>query len=152
MTIRTATLQFSIWRCHGWSPIICIAGTCARSTCVSPQGDSSEHAPQFPFPRFFLHDVLRKKLAYPKLKRAVIELDARFAADVILVEDRASGTQLFQELIAAGCARATRVSPQGDKVMRMPRWREWAERGTSSRPIELRSRRREAGIRRVVTA
>jgi predicted phage terminase large subunit-like protein len=38
---------------------------------------------------------------------------------VILVEDRASGTQLFQELIAAGCAHATHVSPQGDKVMRM---------------------------------
>ena len=49
----------------------------------------------------------------------MIELDARFAADVILIEDRASGTQLFQELIAAGCAHATRVSPQGDKVMRM---------------------------------
>ncbi len=74
---------------------------------------------QFPFPEFYLLDVLRKKLAYPDLKRAVIELDARFAADVILVEDRASGTQLFQELIAAGCAHATRVSPQGDKVMRM---------------------------------
>ncbi len=70
-------------------------------------------------PEFYLIDVLRKKLAYPDLKRAVIELDARFAADVILVEDRASGTQLFQELIAAGCAHATRVSPQGDKVMRM---------------------------------
>ncbi len=49
----------------------------------------------------------------------MIALDARFAPDVILIEDRASGTQLFQELIAAGCARATRVSPQGDKVMRM---------------------------------
>ena len=49
----------------------------------------------------------------------MIECDQRFAPDVILIEDRASGTQLVQELIAAGCAHATRVSPQGDKVMRM---------------------------------
>ncbi len=68
---------------------------------------------------FYLIDVLRKKLAYPDLKRAVTELDARFAPDVILIEDRASGTQLVQELIAAGCAHARRVSPQGDKVTRM---------------------------------
>ena len=33
--------------------------------------------------------------------------------------DRASGTQLIQELIAAGCSRATRFSPAGDKVMRV---------------------------------
>ena len=69
--------------------------------------------------RSSINDLLRKKLAYPDLKRAVMELDGRFAPDVILVEDRASGTQFVQELIATGCAHATRVSPQGDKVMRM---------------------------------
>ena len=38
---------------------------------------------------------------------------------VALIEDRASGTQLMQELIAAGCSRATRYAPEGDKVMRL---------------------------------
>ncbi len=68
---------------------------------------------------FYLLDVLRKRLAYPDLKRAVIECGARFSPNAILIEDRASGTQLVQELIAARCSRVTRVSPQGDKVMRM---------------------------------
>ncbi len=70
-------------------------------------------------PNFYLIDVLRKKLTFPELKRAVIDQDARFSPQTILIEDRASGTQLFQELIAAGCSRATRFSPSGDKVMRL---------------------------------
>ncbi len=49
----------------------------------------------------------------------MIACNQRFVPDVILTEDRASGTQLVQELIAAGCAHATHVSPQGDKVTRM---------------------------------
>ncbi len=69
--------------------------------------------------KFYLLNVLRKKLSYPDLKRAVIEEDARFSPEAILIEDRASGTQLIQELIAAGCSRATRCSPEGDKVMRL---------------------------------
>jgi len=70
-------------------------------------------------PHFYLLDVLRKKLSYPELKRAVIDQDARFSPQAILIEDRASGTQLIQELIAAGCSRAMRFAPEGDKVMRL---------------------------------
>ena len=70
-------------------------------------------------PNFHLLDVLRKKLSFPELKRAVIDQEARFSPQAILIEDRASGTQLIQELIAAGCSRATRYSPEGDKVMRL---------------------------------
>ena len=69
--------------------------------------------------KFYLLNVYRKKLSYPDLKRAVIEEDSRFSPEAILIEDRASGTQLIQELIAAGCSRATRCSPEGDKVMRL---------------------------------
>ena len=70
-------------------------------------------------PHFYLLHVLRKKLSYPELKRAVIDQDARFSPQAILIEDRASGTQLIQELIAAGCSRATRFAPDGDKIMRL---------------------------------
>jgi predicted phage terminase large subunit-like protein len=70
-------------------------------------------------PHLYLIDVLRKKLSYPELKRAVVEQNARFSPQAILIEDRASGTQLIQELIAAGCSRATRFSPEGDKIMRL---------------------------------
>ena len=45
-------------------------------------------------PRFYLMNVLRKKLSYPELRRAVIEQDRLFKPQAIVIEDRASGTQL----------------------------------------------------------
>ena len=69
--------------------------------------------------RFYLLNVFRKKLAFPELKRAVVEQDALFKPTVILIEDRASGTQLIQELIAAGLSKVTRINPEGDKIMRL---------------------------------
>jgi hypothetical protein len=38
---------------------------------------------------------------------------------VVLIEDKASGTQLIQELISEGMHAATRYPPEGDKVMRL---------------------------------
>jgi phage terminase large subunit-like protein len=40
---------------------------------------------------FYLLNVMRKKLAYPDLKRAVREQAQLFNATVILIEDKASG-------------------------------------------------------------
>ena len=37
----------------------------------------------------------------------------------MLIEDKASGTQLIQELIADGCHGVTRYQPDCDKIMRM---------------------------------
>ena len=37
----------------------------------------------------------------------------------MLIEDKASGTQLIQELVAAGLYAVTRYQPQSDKVMRI---------------------------------
>lgn len=45
---------------------------------------------------YLLH-VLRKRLGYPELKRAVREQAAAFDAQTILIEDKASGAQLIQE-------------------------------------------------------
>jgi predicted phage terminase large subunit-like protein len=70
-------------------------------------------------PNAYLLDVLRRRLAFPELERAVIEQDARFTPEVILIEDRASGTQLIQALVAKGLAHATGFAPDGDKVMRL---------------------------------
>ena len=39
-------------------------------------------------------------------------------ASVVLIEDRASGTQLIQEFVAEGLGAVTRYAPSGDKVMR----------------------------------
>jgi predicted phage terminase large subunit-like protein len=37
----------------------------------------------------------------------------------VLIEDKASGTQLIQELIADGCHGVTRYQPTCDKIMRL---------------------------------
>jgi predicted phage terminase large subunit-like protein len=68
---------------------------------------------------FYLLHVLRKRMEYPELKRAVREQAQAFVANVVLIEDKASGTQLIQELIHEGLHAVTRYQPQSDKVMRM---------------------------------
>jgi phage terminase large subunit-like protein len=40
---------------------------------------------------------------------------------VVLIEDKASGTQLIQELIDYGVHAVTRYQPQSDKIMRSQR-------------------------------
>src|SRR5690348_9752281 len=67
----------------------------------------------------FLLAVFRQKLEYPALKRAVREQQGLFDAGVVLIEDKASGTQLIQELISDGCHGVSRYQPTTDKVMRL---------------------------------
>jgi predicted phage terminase large subunit-like protein len=67
---------------------------------------------------YLLH-VLRKRMEYPELKRAVREQCEAFEASVVLIEDKASGTQLIQELVEQGLHAVTRYQPQSDKIMRM---------------------------------
>jgi len=71
-------------------------------------------------PRMYLLDVFRRKLEFPELKRTVRELAAFWRANVVLVEDKSSGTQLIQELRADGFA-LVRAAPANndDKVMRL---------------------------------
>ena len=70
-------------------------------------------------PRFYLLNVLRKKLSYPELRRAVVEQNRLFRPQTIVIEDRASGTQLIQDLIGDGLSHVARFSPDGDKIMRL---------------------------------
>jgi predicted phage terminase large subunit-like protein len=68
----------------------------------------------------YLLGRLRQRLEFPALKRAVREQQGLFNANVVLIEDKASGTQLIQELIADGCHGVTRYQPNGgDKIMRL---------------------------------
>lgn len=69
--------------------------------------------------RLYLLQVFRKRLSYPDLKRAVREQAEAFNARTVLIEDRASGTQLVQELIGEGMHGVERYNPEMDKVMRM---------------------------------
>ena len=67
----------------------------------------------------FLLGLFRRRLEYPALKRAVREQQSLFDANEVLIEDKASGTQLIQELITDGCHGVTRYQPTCDKIMRL---------------------------------
>ena len=67
----------------------------------------------------FLLGVFRRRLEYPALKRAVREQQNLYNANVVLIEDKASGTQLIQELITDGCHGVTRYQPDCEKIMRL---------------------------------
>jgi predicted phage terminase large subunit-like protein len=67
----------------------------------------------------YLLGLLHRRLEYPELKRAVREQQDLYNANVVLIEDKASGTQLIQEMIADGCHGVTRYQPTMDKIMRL---------------------------------
>jgi predicted phage terminase large subunit-like protein len=67
---------------------------------------------------FLLH-VSRKQLDYPDLKRAVREQQELYKAAAVVIEDKASGTQLIQELTSEGMHAIKAYKPVGDKVMRL---------------------------------
>jgi predicted phage terminase large subunit-like protein len=68
----------------------------------------------------FLLDVYRRKVEFPDLKRAVRELAALHRANIVLVEDKASGSSLIQELRFEHFS-LVQAAPaiDGDKVMRL---------------------------------
>jgi predicted phage terminase large subunit-like protein len=68
----------------------------------------------------YLLNVLRQRLDYPHLKRAVREQADIFRAKIVLIENKASGIALIQELVAEGVRGITKYEPDSaDKVMRM---------------------------------
>jgi predicted phage terminase large subunit-like protein len=69
--------------------------------------------------QIYLLHVLRKRLNYPELKRTVIDQARMFDAKHILIEDKASGTQLIQELKHESVHGITPFVPSCDKIMRM---------------------------------
>jgi len=70
---------------------------------------------------FYLLHVSRKRLTYPDLKREVRSLAERFFPGKILVEDKASGTQLIQDLNGEGLYQVVPYTPPAgaDKIMRL---------------------------------
>lgn len=72
--------------------------------------------------RLYVLDVLRAKLTFPQLRSRAIRHARASQADVLLIEDAASGTHLLQQLrhdAPSGVPRPIRVKPDGDKVTRM---------------------------------
>lgn len=82
------------------------------SVCTTWRADFENH---------YLIDVFRRRLDYPNLKRAVKEQAQKHKANIIIIEDKASGIQLIQDLRADGLCGLKPYDPGPgiDKQMRL---------------------------------
>lgn len=67
---------------------------------------------------WYLIDIWKDKVEFPDLKRMVVELALRFAPHAVLVEDKASGQSLIQELRNQTRLPVIAIAPTKDKVAR----------------------------------
>lgn len=70
---------------------------------------------------YYLLHVCRKRLNFPELKQEARRLNDQFKPNKIIIDDKASGTQLLQSLKHDGLYRVTPYSPPAgaDKAMRL---------------------------------
>src|SRR5207248_3245370 len=70
---------------------------------------------------YFLLDVYRERLDYPELKRKARELAELHRVRKLLIEDKAAGTQLIQELKDEGVFAIEPFTPPAgtDKILRL---------------------------------
>jgi predicted phage terminase large subunit-like protein len=71
--------------------------------------------------KFYLLDLYRKRVEYPDLRRALESEYKKRYVNAVLIEDKASGTQLIQEAKAVGVTGVLPYCPPAgvDKVMRL---------------------------------
>jgi predicted phage terminase large subunit-like protein len=69
--------------------------------------------------KWYLLDVFRARLEYPRLKEKVNQLYLQWKPDKVLIEDANSGTSLYQELRLKRLFRPIMIRPRGDKVERV---------------------------------
>ncbi len=58
-------------------------------------------------------------MEYPELKRAAKSLAAKWSPDAVLIEDKASGQSLIQDLRAESALPVIALRPEADKLTRM---------------------------------
>ncbi|TAF14245.1 MAG: terminase [Alphaproteobacteria bacterium] len=69
----------------------------------------------------YIRDVWAGRVDYPELKRAVLALAHRWKPNVVLIEDKASGQSLLQELRTEPSLTLIPIQPKGDKLTRVAR-------------------------------
>ena len=81
-----------------------------------------------------LRDMWVGRVEYPELKRTLIRLAERDRPHAILIEDKASGQSLIQDMRQAAGWPVIAVQPQGDKVTRFARITPMIEAGLIALP------------------
>lgn len=67
---------------------------------------------------YYLLDILRRKMEYPELKKTVLALAAKWHISTLLIEDKASGQSLLQDIRRETTLPALAIRPAQDKVTR----------------------------------
>ena len=68
---------------------------------------------------WYLLDVFRQRMQYPDLKRMVASLYKKWQPSAVLIEDKASGQSLIQELRADTRVPVVAIEPAGSKLDRL---------------------------------
>jgi predicted phage terminase large subunit-like protein len=68
---------------------------------------------------YYLIDLWRGRVEFPELKRKAIELNERFRPNEILIEDKASGQSLIQELLRETRLPIKPIKVSTDKISRV---------------------------------
>jgi predicted phage terminase large subunit-like protein len=96
---------------QSWDTATKVNELCDFSVCVTIA--SKDH-------HYYIVDVFRKRMEFPDLKRAAVELAKRYRPSTVLIEDKSSGIQLIQELKAAGLYTVKPYkTPNYEKQMRV---------------------------------
>ncbi len=97
------------WYCQSWDTAIKVGQQNDFSVCTT-WGIKDD--------KYYLIDVFRKKLIYPKLKMKMQELSNKFKPRIIIIEDKASGQSLIQDLKEEGEVNIVAFKPKLDKETR----------------------------------
>lgn len=67
---------------------------------------------------YYLEDAIFEKMEYPELKAEILSYEAKHSPNIVLVEDKATGTPIIQELSRDNKINFISILPEGDKVQR----------------------------------
>jgi len=67
---------------------------------------------------FYLIDLARKRVNYPELRELLVYQHAKHCSDLILIEDKSSGTPLIQDLRRSTTLPIIAIEPTGSKEIR----------------------------------
>ena len=70
---------------------------------------------------YVLEDMVHAAMEYPALKKSIMKAAEKYQPEVILIEDKASGQSLIQELKSLTRLPIVAIMPKGDKIQRLLR-------------------------------
>lgn len=112
---------------HSWDTAIKAAASNDASVCVVIELQAEP-------PLHKVIDVWRARVEYPELKRKLLELASRDQPEAILIEDKASGQSLIQDVRRETSLPVIAIQPRGDKLTRFARVTPMIEAGKVALP------------------